>query len=462
MNSLTHRFRLSEKMINKRKVIQLSAVFFMLLLATISCKKKENSLGSSIQPDGDVLLANQTDTLSIITYTVQGDSVRTDELAGNSLLGSYNDPFFGKTKANLYTHIRLQSAIDFTPKSGDFNDLVIDSVVLYLELKGNYGNLQEQNFEVYQLTESIYKDSVYYSNTSKSVAPVNLVVPNQGVIRPDPFSPAFLGPTLQSSPLLKIPLDVNNFGWNIVAQSGNDPLQNNDGENGFVNWFKGLVITTNTSQNPNEGAILYIDLLSTKSKITMYYRDNSGAPSEYDTLKFDFNINANCAYFNQYEKDYTSTAVSAQLADSTLGQQTAFFQNMAGVKTMVYFPYLNELKGRNLIVNKAQLVLSTQYYVYDPYMVPFQLSLTRRGETGTLLLLPDFSEGEVGIFRSTISAYTFNITRYVNQVIAGKMENTPLRLLSVNEALSANRVIINGGNTNLKDKPKLILTFTEY
>jgi hypothetical protein len=462
MNPIMHIDRLSTKMNTKRKVVQLSAVFFMAVLSTLSCKKKENSLGSSIQPDGDVLLANQSDTTSIITYTVLGDSVRTDELAGSSLLGSYNDPFFGKAKANLYTHIRLQSAINFTPKSGDFNDLIIDSVILYLELKGNYGNLQAQNFEVYQLTEAIVKDSVYYSNTSKAVSPINLVAPGQGTIKPDPFSPAFLGATLQGSPLLKIPLDVNNFGWNIAAQSDNAPLQNNDGENGFVDWFKGLKITTNTIQNANEGAILYVDLLSTKSKITMYYRDNSGNPSEYDTLKFDFNINANCAYFNEYEKDYTATAVGTQLADSTLGQQTAFFQNMGGVKTKVYFPHLTALRGKNVLVNKAQLILPTQYYVYDPYMVPAQLSLTRRSATGSLLLLPDFAEGEVGLYRSTMSAYTFNITRYVNQVISGQLENTPMRLLSVNEALSANRVIINGGNTNLKDKPKLILTFTEY
>jgi hypothetical protein len=462
MNIFKYLISWSDIQIEKRKVAQLSAVFFILLLAIASCKKKENSLGSSIQPEGDVLLANQLDSLSIRTYTVLGDSIRTDELAGNSLLGSYNDPFFGKTKANLYTHIRLQSAINFTPKSGDFNDLVIDSVILYLELKGAYGNLQPQNFEVYQLTENFYKDSVYYSNTTKSTAPVNLVSPGQGTIKPDPFSPAYLGATLQNSPLLKIPLDVDNFGWSIVAQSGNAPLQNNDGDNGFVNWYRGLMITSNTVQTPNEGGILYVDVLSTKSKITMYYRDISGAPNEHDTLKFDFNINANSAYFNEYVKDYTNTAVGAQLADSTLGQQMAFFQNLGGVKTMVYFPHLTTLRNKNLVVNKAQLILPTQYYVYDPYTVPSQLSLTRRSETGSLLLLPDFAEGEVGIFRNTISAYTFNITRYVNQVISGKMENTPLRLLSINEALSANRVIINGGATNLKDKPRLVLTFTEY
>jgi hypothetical protein len=462
MNTISQRNTMLENVLNWRKVLELSAVFFIVLTATIACTKKENSLGSSIQPEGDVLAANQTDSTSIITYTVNGDSVRTDELAGNNLLGVYHDPFFGKTQADLYTQIRLQSAVDFTPESGDFNDLIIDSVILYLELKGSYGNLQEQTFEVYQMIDDIYKDSVYFSNTLKATSFTNLVAAGQGTIKPDPFSPAYLGATLQSSPLLKIPLDVTNFGWNVVNQSGTSVLETNDGENGFVAWFKGLKIVSNTVQNANEGAILYADLLSTKSKITMYYRDVSGDVSEHDTLKFDFNINANCAYYNQYLKDYTNTTVGAQLSDSTLGQQTAFFQNMAGVKTMLSFPHLNELRGKNLVVNKAELILPTQYYVFDPYMVPAQLSLTRKSETGSALLLPDFAEGEVGIFRATISAYTFNITRYINQVISGTLENTPLKLLSVNEALSANRVIINGGATNLKDKPRLILTFTEY
>lgn len=449
---------------SKRKVNQLSAIFFITILIFSSCKKKDNIIGSSIQPEGDQLGLKMVDTLSLITYTTLGDSVRTDELAGNSLLGSYYDPFFGKTKANLFAQIRLQSAIDFTPSSGDLNDIVIDSVFLYLELTGFYGNLQAQNFEVYQLGEDINIDSTYHSNKSVTVNPLNLVPSGQGIIKPDPFSPAYLGATLQSKPLLKIPLSVTDFGKKIMNESGNVALQGNDDTGQFIEWYKGLMITVNsTGQAPNQGGILYLDLLSANSKITMYYRDNSGLPSEYDTLKFDFNINANSARFNTFEFDYASNQVGSQLIDSTQGRQLSFHQNMGGVKTTVYFPYLNNLNSLgNIVVNKAQLILPTQYYVNDPYISPQQLSPTRRTTEGNLLLLPDFGEGEVGNFSAQTSSYSFILTRYVNQVISGVIPNTPLKLLSSNEALSANRVIFNGAQTVLRDQPKLIISYTKY
>lgn len=449
---------------SKRKVNQLSALFFIIVLLFSSCKKKENVIGSSIQPEGDQLGLEMVDTLSLITYTTLGDSVRTDELAGNSLLGSYYDPFFGTTKANLFAQIRLQSAIDFTPSSGDLNDIVIDSVFLYLELTGFYGNLQAQNFEVYQLGEDIYIDSTYHSNKMVTLNPLNLVPSGQGLIKPDPYSPAYLGATLQDKPLLKIPLSVTDFGRKIMDESGNVALQGNDATGQFIEWYKGLMISVNsTGQSPNQGGIMYLDLLSANSKITMYYRDNSGLPSEYDTLKFDFNINANSARFNTFEFDYASNQVGAQLIDSTQGRQLSFHQNMGGVKTTVYFPYLNNLSSLgNIVVNKAQLILPTQYYVNDPYVAPLQLSPTRRTEEGTLLLLPDFGEGEVGVFSAQTSSYSFILTRYVNQVISGLMPNSPLKLLSSNEALSANRVIFNGAQTVLRDQPKLIITYTKY
>lgn len=448
----------------KRKVNQLSALFFSILIVLSSCKKKENAIGSSIQPEGDQLGLDMIDTLSLITYTTKGDSVRTDELAGNTLLGSYYDPFFGKTKANLFAQIRLQSAINFTPSSGDLNDIVIDSVILYLELKGFYGNLQAQNFEVYQLAEDIYKDSIYYSNKTVVVNPLNLVSSGQSLIKPDPFSPAYLGATLQSKPLLKIPLSVTDFGRKIMNESGNIALQGNDAAGQFVDWYKGLMITVNTpGQSPNQGGIMYLDLLSANSKITMYYRDNSGLPSEYDTLKFDFNINANSARFNTFEFDYSNNQVGAQLADSTQGRHLSFHQNLGGVKTSIYFPYLDKLSTLgNIIVNKAQLIMPTQYYINDPYLAPQQLSPTRKTAEGSLLLLPDFGEGEVGNFSAQTSSYSFILTRYINQVVSGKIPNSPLKLLSTNEALSANRVIFNGAQAVLRDQPKLIIYYTKY
>ena len=59
-------------------------------------------------------------------------------------------------------------------------------------------------------------------------------------------------------------------------------------------------------------------------------------------------------------------------------------------------------------------------------------------------------------------SFTFNITRYLNQLIAGEFENLPLTIIAGGNGVTANRVVFNGPNTILKDKPKLIITYSKY
>ena len=51
--------------------------------------------------------------------------------------------------------------------------------------------------------------------------------------------------------------------------------------------------------------LYYIDMTDSYTRIRMYYRDTTGDNSDHDTLDFDFNINANCAYFHHVEHDYS-------------------------------------------------------------------------------------------------------------------------------------------------------------
>ena len=104
-----------------------------------------------------------------------------------------------------------------------------------------------------------------------------------------------------------------------------------------IDWFKGLLITTNNTQNANSGGIYYTDLLSEFSKISLYFRDTSGSLSEHDTLQFDFNFNSNCARFHKTELDYINTDIQNLLADSSLGQEMFYIQSMGGLKAKIYY-----------------------------------------------------------------------------------------------------------------------------
>jgi len=135
--------------------------FIPLLLITIlfSCRKT-NDFGLEVQPNQDLLSVNQTDSTSIITYSVLEDSLKTDELSGPNLLGSYIDPYFGSLNSSVYTQIRLESSYDFRPSGTlTLDSLIVDSVILYLAMDGYYGNLGSQTFEVFQLSEDLHLDS---------------------------------------------------------------------------------------------------------------------------------------------------------------------------------------------------------------------------------------------------------------------------------------------------------------
>ena len=151
-----------------------------------------------------------------------------------------------------------------------------------------------------------------------------------------------------------------------MNESGNSALDGNDGENEFLDWFKGLLITTNnTNQTSNQGAIYYIDLLSDYSKVTLFYRDTSGLSQDHDTIAFDFNLNANCARFHSSEINYTSTIVDATITDTSLGNELFYVQPLGGCKGKVYFPYLDALSDTSVMINKAELILPFQFYLLD-------------------------------------------------------------------------------------------------
>ena len=65
-----------------------------------------------VQPAGDKLNVVYIDTCTLVAYTVKDDSIRTDNTVYN-LLGSNNDPVFGKNTASFYSQVLLSQIILF-------------------------------------------------------------------------------------------------------------------------------------------------------------------------------------------------------------------------------------------------------------------------------------------------------------------------------------------------------------
>jgi hypothetical protein len=109
----------------------LSALLLLLLFST-ACTKNDKGLGQEIIDPNALLNGITTDTFELYTYSIVEDSTETKN-ASNVLLGSYQDPKFGKVEAAVYTEFRLPG---LNPNFGDPTQIVIDSFVLALEYVG--------------------------------------------------------------------------------------------------------------------------------------------------------------------------------------------------------------------------------------------------------------------------------------------------------------------------------------
>ena len=154
-------FLLSQIVLIKFRNFLFLVVFSSFTVVSFNSCEKDNEFGIEINPDSNTLGAIYSDTFSMHTFSVISDSIRTDELNGPSPLGNYIDPVFGEVNASIITQIRLEQSYSFIPDNGDTNDIVIDSVVLYLAIDGYYGDIDEQEFKVEILDEDIFKDSTY-------------------------------------------------------------------------------------------------------------------------------------------------------------------------------------------------------------------------------------------------------------------------------------------------------------
>lgn len=431
----------------------LPAVFFAVI--AFGCKEK-NIPGLEVQPPSDKLGLIYTDTITIVSYTVNENRIRTDETAFN-LLGSYADPVFGLSEASFCTQFLLPVPnLDF----GSPSVLQADSMILSLRYSGYYGNTDPQTFKVYELTQDIFNSEVYYSNDTVLYNPIEVgAIYNHVPNTTDSIN--INGVNLD--PHLRIKLKPS-FAQKFINASGTSHLSSNEA---FTSFFKGLYIKSDNVHVEGKGGIFYFQLLSNISKLTLYYTNTSTNTSSSQ----DFVINELSARFNMFKQNYNfvnNSQIKAALNDTAIGKQKLYVQSMGGVKTKLIFPHFKNLAAKgNIIINQAQLVLSlnedgTGTTQYGPHN---RLTLAAAREDGTNAIIIDQLEGEAyfgGTFSAIAKEYRFNITRHMQRLINGQVpEDFGLFILPSGGAVNANRTVLHGSDKEHPKHLKLILTYTK-
>ncbi len=438
-------------------------VFLLTLLIGLNSCDEASVVGLDVQPENDLLNVKYTDTVSLITQTVKEDSLKTDEsiiINQIGLIGKYIDPVFGTTFSSIYTNFKLSTSLSSTSFG---TNPIIDSVVLALVYDANfYGKKDKkaQTVDVYELTENIPSETIYFSNNTLSKSPTALATTT---FIPKPTDSVLVG-TAKERPQLRINL-TNAFGQKILDNQTTGNLVDNVA---LQNFIKGFYITTENSSllNAEEGNILYFNLGDAQTKLTIYYR-NSAATG----LKYDFGFNGTSRFIH-FKHDYSGANVdpvlNSQLTSPTFNQNTTvFIQSLAGVKVKMKMPYLKNMADSGAIaINKAELVIKadqTTFYQLDTFAAPNALVLFGINDDGTTYILPDAFEGSNyygSTYNTTTKEYHFNIARYIQQVLSGKKNNNGLYILASGGAINANRIVIGGGGSGTYQM-KLNITYTK-
>lgn len=419
------------------RIIQRFFLFFLVVLIAVSCKKDLSLIGIDLVDPDELIKMGYTDTVRIQAYSVAEDSVRTNGLS-IAMVGSMNDPVFGRTTANWFSQIRLSKE---PTNFGAFPRF--DSAFLILPYSGSYGDtLSNMTLRVYELTEDII-DSVH-THSNHTIAYNTDIALGELTFTPRPADSSYFNGKKQT-PTLRIPLNSKFALKTLFADTSH--LSSNTR---FLEHFKGLALIAEPQQSIGNGAILKLKVTAGSSKIELYYHN------ETDTSTYAFGINSDCRRFNQYNHDGylgASPMLTQQVIDTNivLGDQLLFVQAMGGIRIKLRFPFADEWKTKqNIVVNDAQLIL-TNASASPVFSPPSSLALYPVADDGTLypFQLPDADEGSDyfdGKYNKSSRTYRFRISRYLQQVINGDRNNKGLFLIIPGSSLTSDRLVINGFN----------------
>ena len=404
----------------------ISTFCFCAFLLTFSCTDP-NLIGLEVQPPSDgitVTLSSAKNNLKL--STISEDSLRSDETSALLLGTIKSDYIFGESRADFATQFQLPfNNVDV----GSSDTLTVDSVILSLSYAGIYGeNNQLFDITVNELSESIFKDSVYYSNQDITFN-VNTIYSQTTIVNTE--DSVMVGGEMKA-PHLRLKLD-NSLGEIILDASGTADLQDNAQ---FVAFFKGLYLEA-IETTFSGGAIIYFSPSAVNTKLTIYYQSTN-----VDSLNLDFSLSVDAARVNLFnEKDMSQLL---QQADTSIN---TYVQSMAGYKTVVEVEHLDTLKTffKNKAINKVNLNFEldggTDTSDYAPH---HRMYLVRVDNEGKDYFLTDYIvEGEEHFGGKLENGkYSFNITRYFHQLLNNENYTNKLYLVSSGGAVNANRTIL--------------------
>ncbi|MHB8260846.1 MAG: DUF4270 family protein [Bacteroidia bacterium] len=466
-------------------MLKKSYLLIALALLALSCKKNMDSpVGINVLPPSDLINAEYAEIYPDVSYTKYrwSDSIiLTSNLSNSNLLGSINDPVFGRTDVSIYCSFEtVFSASGVGGLAPVGSESVLDSVVLVLAY--NYvpntsstyigDTTDELSLDVFPLKSNLSPDTNYYSTGNNFYytgsgsylhgpipydASNNLIYGGHSLVFTPHlwlFPPIKKDTNIYTNPMLRVRLRQD-WGEQLFNTTTNGYLNNNAL---FQQFLKGLYITTQHSimLQPNYGSIFFV-LMDNNSGINFYYHNQGSSIipppiivhggstcNRFSYFKHDYSI-ASADLQHQISKTYADTN---PLVTPLPTNKNVFLQGGAGVGIVLKFPSLLQWADKNIVINKAELVLkpdmsNTNFFNLSQYFLPGRLYLeadTLGGPRGLLEDLYTFG----GYYDIANNQYLFELPNSIDQILTRRTLNTKFYVTVYNGGIFAERVVFGG------------------
>ena len=454
--------------------------FFRLDLLTLlislfilnSCKNKDTiglTVTSATQLNGSLI-----DTSTIVVNTDTIGPIATSGLS-KTPLGYFNDPLFGPSQSDIAVGLNLPGSTAYTLPSGN---IAIDSAVLVLKYAdGFYGDSLTSKYKVnvYQIGERVlgktyYSDKIwpllsntpigsrtFYARTHDSISIYNIITG-----QPDTL--------IKVKPQLRIPISKDYIN-NILFNAGSAQLASNTV---FQNNVKGLYISLDKTGITGPGGTLMFGLTDS---LNVYYRTTNG--TTIDTAQVSLPLGSHAAAITRTP----SAALTNVLANKSTSNNLMYLQGLAGTKVKIKFPFLKNMLDTigNIVINRAELVVTPAPGTTIPFRAQPKLTLYRYDIANQIVELPDATSSDPrsggattfgGYYNATLNSYHFIVTAYVQDLMNSKtvdygtylttVDTTNKSTVDINHTIqTAGRVVAVGTDKNSPYRIKLNIIYTK-
>ncbi|MFD0750996.1 DUF4270 family protein [Mucilaginibacter calamicampi] len=408
------------------KFFRLDLLTLLISLFILSGCKKQGTVNLGVNSD-NIIEGKLIDTSSVFISTV-----REDDAPGSGLtrtpLSYFKDPVFGITESNVAMDLNLPVSSAYALPAGT---ITIDSAVLVLPYtSGFYGDSITTRYKanVYQLDERMLSSASYPA--SKKWKHKSVLLGSQSFFSRTNDSVKVVEPirdkkdSLQKfAPQLRIPINPQFIRDNLFDAPASQLASNLI----FKNAVNGLYVTLDKGQT-GPGGTFMLGMDSASVKVYFKIKTTSAGLDKIDTTYIIMPSNVRSA---EISHDYSGTVIATELASTQKTRGNFYVQGLLGLRSKIQFPYLKDIitkVGSDIIVNRAELVITTQSGTTIPYeplksLMFYKLDLAKQRVNiqDNLSSDPRSNSSFGGFYNPEKKEYHFLVTAYVQDLMRGKV-----------------------------------------